>query len=343
MRFLAGILAIQLLLPTAALAQPKGEVEKIGFENYYRPDCWTPMTVRLVPDSSKSEQFQIQVKQEDLDRDHPIFSRLISLTGNPEGKTREQRFRVYFKPEPTNDGLPDANDPTRPTVGDLQDALPVSLTTATGKWLAPLKITSTIQNLDPKTSAWSDKRGTRFVLAVSDGRSAPVWREYQQCIGLMENVAFVTVQPRDLPESVLGYDAVDSVLWLTAAPAELKSGGDEKYRALESYVRRGGNLVLCAPPEWQKMLGFGEMLPVVMDGTAVKNDGAPLNRLVPDKVKTARDSVVQDPTLPRGGNWGAMTGPLPLLRATAQPRAEIRQRVACGAAKNERTPSPLRS
>ena len=112
MRFLAGTLSILLLLPSLAFAQAKGEVEKIGFENYYRPDCWTPMTVRLVPDTSKSEQFQIQVKQEDLDRDHPIFSRLISLTGNAEGKSREQRFRVYFKPEPTNDGLPDANDPT---------------------------------------------------------------------------------------------------------------------------------------------------------------------------------------------------------------------------------------
>jgi hypothetical protein len=86
----------------------------------------------------------------------------------------------------------------------------------------------------------------RFVLTVSDGRSAPAWREYQQCIGLMENIAFVTVQPRDLPESVLGYDAVDSIVWLNADPQELKSGGDDRYRALESFVRRGGNLVICA-------------------------------------------------------------------------------------------------
>jgi hypothetical protein len=159
MRFFAGTLFILLLLPSLALAQAKGEVEKIGFENYYRPDCWTPMTVRLTPETSKSEDYQIQVKQEDLDRDHPIFSRRISLTGNAEGKSREQRFRVYFKPEPTNDGLPDANDPTRGSVQDLEDALPVSLTTATGKWLSALKVTSTIINLDPKTGAWSDKRG----------------------------------------------------------------------------------------------------------------------------------------------------------------------------------------
>ena len=39
---------ILLNISSAALAQAKGEVESIGFDNAYRPNCWTPMVVKLV-------------------------------------------------------------------------------------------------------------------------------------------------------------------------------------------------------------------------------------------------------------------------------------------------------
>ena len=45
--YLAGFLL--LLLPSLAFAQARGEVESIGFQGLYRPGCWTPMVVKLVP------------------------------------------------------------------------------------------------------------------------------------------------------------------------------------------------------------------------------------------------------------------------------------------------------
>ena len=94
------VLLLLFALCSAALGQASGQVESIGFDNRFRPDCWTPMVIDLRAETSKSDQFQLWVKQEDLDRDHPIFLRTISLTGNAEGNAaqRQQKYRIYFKP-----------------------------------------------------------------------------------------------------------------------------------------------------------------------------------------------------------------------------------------------------
>ncbi|HMB96522.1 MAG TPA: hypothetical protein VKK61_10825, partial [Tepidisphaeraceae bacterium] len=99
-------------------------------------------------------------------------------------------------------------------------------------------------------------RGTKLIVAVSDGQSRPIYHDnaVSPLLGVMEDAAFVTVHPSELPENVIGYDVADAVVWLDADPSELKAGGDEKFRALESYVRRGGKLVICQPAEWQKTL-----------------------------------------------------------------------------------------
>ena len=103
--FLAGI--IFLLIPTLAIAQVSGDVESIGFDSYFRPDCWTPMVITLTPQTAATDFYEIHVKVQDLDRDLPIFQRTISVTGAAEGQNRQQKFRMYFIPPPTDGGLPD--------------------------------------------------------------------------------------------------------------------------------------------------------------------------------------------------------------------------------------------
>src|SRR5688572_32509916 len=81
-RILAGLL---ILLISAATARAQAdEVESIGFNNHYRPDCWTPMVVRITPE--KSGTYQIHVIQEDLDGDEPTFVQEITLTGGDEDR-----------------------------------------------------------------------------------------------------------------------------------------------------------------------------------------------------------------------------------------------------------------
>ncbi len=110
MRFLLAGLLI-LAMPAAALAQATGQVLTVGFNNHYRPDCWTPMLVQLTSQSADSQAYQIQIVQEDLDRDRVTYTQLETLGGNVEGRpATTENYWVYFKPKPTDGGLPDATD-----------------------------------------------------------------------------------------------------------------------------------------------------------------------------------------------------------------------------------------
>ena len=120
MRLIAGILTLSLLLLSPAYGQVSGTVESIGFENQYRGDCWTPMVISLTPETNTTAFYELHVKLQDMDRDLPIYTRTISVTGNTDGQSRQQKFRMYFVPPPTDGGLPDANQAGM-TLKDLQD------------------------------------------------------------------------------------------------------------------------------------------------------------------------------------------------------------------------------
>src|SRR5258706_6549788 len=97
--FLAGILSF--ILPAVAFAQAVGGVETIGFGDYFRPGSWTPMLVYLKPTTGSNFTGRIEVIQEDVDRDQVLFSRHITLTGNPpNGTAVDQRILASFIPQP---------------------------------------------------------------------------------------------------------------------------------------------------------------------------------------------------------------------------------------------------
>src|SRR6266851_4431425 len=125
--FLAGLFLL-LMMPALAFAQAKGEVESLGFANSYRPDCWTPMVVRLHPETNEAGTYLIQVWQHDLDGDRPIYSRQITLNGFDQA--HDQRFWMYFLPQPIDRGLADT------TLKDLQHDLQVFLCMTSGKQIA---------------------------------------------------------------------------------------------------------------------------------------------------------------------------------------------------------------
>src|SRR5579864_2745371 len=115
--FLAGLL-IAALAPSD-YAQVRGEVESIGYDGWIRPDCWTPMIVRLDSQISEPAEYRIEVHQRDLDFDHVVYVKEgITLNGHAT-----QRWEVCFIPSPTNGGLPDAIN--NGTLADLQERLRV--------------------------------------------------------------------------------------------------------------------------------------------------------------------------------------------------------------------------
>ncbi len=268
MRCLAVVLAwVGTVLLCAGLAGaqtdptiPFGQVLSIGFQNYYRPNSWTPMLVQIDPRGAESGAYQIRVRQLDLDRDQVAYTRDITLTA---GTGQPQRFWMYFQPQAVarrdgGRGLPDADDGA--TVADLADALEVTLTRPDGEFVARINLTATIRSLDP---AGTTETGRRLVLAVGgDG----VLSEYGETttLGLVERPQFIAVRASELPDNPIGFSAVDAIVWSGSTPPLNETRVDEaaSARAVRKWVRDGGRLVILQGANWQVTQGWGELLPV---------------------------------------------------------------------------------
>jgi hypothetical protein len=277
MRFLLVGLLI-LTTSAAALGQVTGQVISVGYQRHYRPNCWTPMVISLTPESGEDATYEIQVVQQDFDGDVVTYTTPITVTGNKEGQaSRDIKKEIYFIPKARRDdgfgfGLPQPNDGNRA----LNDQLKVWVARRNGQQITRLPIPDTLINIDPHTSPLAAVRGTKLILAVSnpDTGSRPIFGmepsfdpadgsiDHSDVRGINEDVLVVHLRPRELPESILGYDAVDAVVFCNADPSELSMPTPERREALEEYVRQGGTLVISQPPSWEKTLAFGSLLPV---------------------------------------------------------------------------------
>lgn len=283
-RLLAGIFVFALLLPAVARAETKGEVESIGFGAYFRPNCHIPMLVRVQAD--KSGTYQIRVTQKDMDADQQIFTQTVSLTGSEEGKPIEQRFWLYFVPQPNEGGL------AAGSLRDLQQQLKVTLCDEKGRVVCPLPVTGSIMTTEGGGGGTGSAfRGTRVVLAVSDTSAQPVWRDYQDALGLTEDILFLPAQSRDLPEDVRGYEMVDAIVWLNAAPPDPSKAADEKrYNALRQYIRGGGHLVVCQPAQREATVNFDDILPVTVTEISPRDTLEPLRTLATKELTAQREA-----------------------------------------------------
>jgi hypothetical protein len=315
--FLAGLLV--LAMPAAALAQARGQVLSLGFNNHYRPDCWTPMLVQLTSQSPDPQTYQIQIVQEDLDRDKVTYTQTVALGGNVEGRpATTENFWAYFKPKPVDGGLPDATDLTT-TLATLNGELKVFLCDKDGKQLSTLPLTSTILNVDPFRSLGDVSRGRKLILFVSDGNDQPEISDYSQQKGVLEDVDAVAVTPRDLPSKVIGYEAVDAIVWMDADANFLISGTHTpSLEALLQWVRQGGNLVVCQPPEAIKIKPLETILPV---GGQINGEWT-----IPTVDRTDLDILnrLAHPVENLGGQeWPKDLGPFKMARVPALPGAKV--------------------
>lgn len=248
--FLVGIVLVAICGSSAA-GQATGFVQQIGFQNQYRPYGWTPLLVNLQSQISEPAEYQIQVRQEDLDRDRVVFRRDIVL--NPQ---KQEQFWVYFMAQPRPE-LP-GNNPA-----ELSKMLDVRLCTKSGKPLVPLKIAFTIANIDPpRNVGFGTARGVKLVLCVTEGAARPAASDFNDAAGMTEDVVMQLVGPMDLPENSIGYQSVDAVVWFDANADKLTTAGSRRLAALTEYVRDGGRLVVCQPAEAFRIEPLADLLPV---------------------------------------------------------------------------------
>jgi hypothetical protein len=310
---LAGLLILG--LASASYAQVRGEVESIGFgDGWYRPECWTPMVVRLDSQLDDAAEYRIEVHQRDMDFDHVIYVK-DGITLNAHAT---QRWQVCFRPDPTERGLPE------PSLGELQQRLRVYLTTKDGKQILQLPITSGVRTLEMPNALGAHNVGQKLVLMIAEGGSRPQFSEYyNNALGLMEVPVVVRINARDLPQTALAYQAVDAVLWVNGDARVLAEQGSKQLLALQQWVRQGGMLVVCQPGtegERQRIGPFADMLPIVwQEGTASKIKIEPKNNMMPlaDLAQRKHKEIKSN-----AGNWDAK-GPFSLARATTRPSAVV--------------------
>jgi hypothetical protein len=321
--FLAGFLS--LALASSAFAQARGQVESIGFGGAYRPGCWTPMVVHLVSTTSSAFNGRIEVIQEDLDRDQVIFTRQITLTGNtPNSPPVDQRFSMYFIPQPTRDPK-FILDGTRRT-DELTELIKVRLCTDTGKELVKLPITQALQPIEPLTGGSGTMvggaRGRKVILGAYD-RNVPNLGEYAGMWGITEDVQLIPTRnlSTDLPDDVRGYDAIDAIIWTDANPNDLKD--DSQVAALEEFVRRGGKIIFAQDTntnQWQRNnVRFPLLMPVNVRGVEERDD----------RLGTLRNLAIvpleNDPNRPfRLDNpWYRLKGPFRYATCEVKPGAQV--------------------
>lgn len=324
--FLAGLFI--LLLASASFAQVRGEVESIGFgSGFYRPECWTPMVVRLESQIGDPAEYRIEIHQRDLDFDHVIYVKDgITLNGHAT-----QRWEVCFLPQPTSGGLPDGSIP------ELQDRLRVYLTSKNGsKQLLQLPITSAVQNLEPNLNGFTRAKGNKLILYVAEGGSRPAWSGYDKALGLIEQPVPVRIAARELPQSVLAYQAVDAVVWINGDARGLSEQGSKQLASLQQWVRQGGMLIVCQPGsdgERQNIAPFAEMLPILWQ----ENGGWKVSIKTKPNLEPLPTMARWRYTANRPPSWD-MKGDFPFAHAIAKPSAVVDELITWDADGKDQTP-----
>lgn len=309
---LAGLVFLAVFTSSVS-AQVDGFVESIGYNNSYRPDCWTPLLVNLRSKISEPMNYQLQVWQEDLDRDRVVYTKDITLSPNAQDK-----FQLYFIPRPTDGGLP-------VTPNELARALQVRVCKPPKEGQRPedaavivdrLSIQFAVDDVDPQRGFNNTNQGKRLVLWVGDSASKLNLSDYKGAIGQTQDVQFVQVPLNELGENVLYYNAADAVLWLGANAEDLDKGGAKRLEALEEYVREGGQLVVCQPNERGKIGPFAPLLPIELRDAADRwlvdlHDRPALDPKIDalPQLSKPKEAGALD------ADWSAIKGPIPIAIA----------------------------
>lgn len=253
---MAGVLLLGVMAATAHADDPvEGTVQSMGFgtNGYYRPNCWTPIKIRLRSKVGEPRTYKLIVIQEDMDHDRVQYSRLVTVNGNTDERKVDEEVWAYFIPQPR----------------DTQTQnLKIFLCTPEGKQLVQVPVSRSsgaFTSLDmPASSFTGGRRGAKLVLLVGNAGDRPLPDPYVGSRGTSEEVAFETASARDLPTDPQGYQCVDWIVLLNTLPTSFST---DTQSALEKWVKEGGKLVVATGGNWLEIKNspLGPMLPVELD------------------------------------------------------------------------------
>lgn len=268
-----------------------------------------PITVQITSDEPQPRTLDLQIVQYDGDGDEVVFAR-PGITVN----SGTQQFSACFLPETINGGLPAVGTNS---AAELEKRLRIFLAEPdTGRRIAQVATAGLLpQALESGQNA--GPRGQKLIVVV--GRSPNV-NEFapgaDRVAGMAEDVLFVQVEPRRLPETATAYQSVDAVTWTDADPTTLSAA---QWRALIEYVRLGGTLVIPQNADRSRLARFDDLLPVRVASIEDWSSLTPLrDMLTPPNTPfpTDSDQHTIDP-------WERVAPPFRMARAEALPDAWV--------------------
>jgi hypothetical protein len=258
------LLLLPLTRPAFAADLVKGEIVSVGIGGIdgkggtYRAGAWVPVRVRLENRSGKQLVCRLGVEQIDLDGD-----KVLSL-GEPvildAADVTPRESWLYYWP--------------RPDDNDLHGIKSVAVLDATGTQV--LATLSTLTSLGGGGEAIGigpidelNHRSSRFVVVLGPTRAA--FSSFDGSYGGTANVVSAWAQqPTDLPDNVLGYDGVDTVVWEADHVPASDLPPDFQLKALLAWVRAGGHLIISVSSQAQEFLKgdsrLREALPMTFTG-----------------------------------------------------------------------------
>ncbi|HEY4329007.1 MAG TPA: hypothetical protein VGN88_04665, partial [Phycisphaerae bacterium] len=260
-RMVLGVMIIGMLGSVAGAQAVKGQVVSVGIGGIagtggvYREGNWVPVQVRLKNMTPVPFVGHLEVEQKDLDGDKvdAVGPEFVLQPG-----VDDRLLWTYFWPRAdyttTSGGIVNVVvlDKNRQPIATIS---------------TPNQMPGAV-NIGPEDDA--NRRSTRFVVIL--GNDFVGWKSFDGMWGGNEAVRSVLVtNPNQLPDNVLGFDGVDTLVWEADDVKVSDISPEFQLQAMLDWVKAGGHLIISVGTQGQEFLKGGgkvmDAMPMTITGT----------------------------------------------------------------------------
>jgi hypothetical protein len=267
LRWLAALLMVTFLAPSAQAVHLRGKIVRVGFPgggrethtrgaDHYRSGCWVPIRVELTNSDGDLFEGSLIASQPDRDGDEVLAPVQVAVRGT----------RYYYL------YVPAANP-------GQQAPFTVRVVGASGGMIQLYDdADKPVRELVPSNELRPVMGSSQVILDISD-RPLSVLGNLVTDPKLIRELYVTRVAAAELPEQCTGLDMADVIVWDAADPGAIDLPQRE---AVIEWVRRGGTLLMGVSRNWELVSKsqFGPLLPAQLHGTAAARQLDELSRAI---------------------------------------------------------------
>ena len=257
----------------------RGEIARVGFPgsgslatgmggDIYRVGRYVPVVIDLANDDGDQFEGMVEVRQTDADGDEVISAQEVAVRGR-------RRLFLYVPGGPVNENNFGSGGSSGP--------LPFSVRVFDRQGrLAQLfdDRNEPVKDLRPPRPVIAAPTGAMLILDMSQRPVSPL--DSVKVFKHVQDVIVMRCGPKDLPDSVVGIEMVDVIVWDAADPTVLDPLQND---AIMAWLKRGGHLIVGTGKDWNALSSskFGPLLPAYLSGVQSSADPAVFRDLLPKR------------------------------------------------------------